>query len=295
MRESLSSLARAGQRLALTLLAAFVGVACAQAVAQAPTALVDHPIAIFSQAVVQSAARLPQTVLSPTPAPPPVQQAILIDTPLPGTLVGSPVVITGRTARLPKNSLLDYRFTDSTGQQLGAGQLHVDGARGQPGSFVASLTFTLPRDGGAVRIALIDRGDAAGQPATSALDMVVDAQYQSITIDTPPPGTAVGSPLVLTGWTARTPYGGSLNYRIVNGKGQQIGAGAFPVSGAPGYPRAYTGELFFDLPINGDPIRVDLYDWNASSGTTEASQSINLVVLPVPQQIFFDTPPSGTT
>jgi hypothetical protein len=204
------------------------------------------------------------------------------------------VVITGRTARLPKNSLLDYRFTDSTGQRLGAGQLRVDGAPGQPGSFTASLAFTLPRDGGPVRFELFDSGDAAGPPANAALDMVVDAQYQSIAIDTPPPGTVVGSPMVLTGRTTRSPYGGNLNYRVINSAGQQIGAGAFPVGGAEGYPRAYNAELFFDHPINGDALRVELYDWNAASGATEASATINLEALPIPQQIFLDTPPPGT-
>ena len=291
MREPNLSSTRAGRWLALAFLTALVAVACVQAA----TALVGQPTAAFGQTAAQAPERLLQAAPSPTPAPPPAPQEIFIDTPAPGTLVGSPVVITGRTARLPKNSLLDYRFTDSAGQQLGAGQLRVDGARGQPGRFAASLAFSLPRDGGSVRIELIDRGDAAGQPVNFALDMVVDAQYQSIAIDTPPPGTVVGSPLVLTGRTARSPYGGNLNYRIINSAGQQIGAGAFPVGGAPGYPRAYNAELLFDLPINGDSIRVELYDWNANSGATEASQSINLVVLPIPQQIILDTPPPGTT
>jgi hypothetical protein len=199
--------------------------------------------AAFGQPATQATARLPQ--VAPTPLSAPAPQEIFIDAPSAGTLVGSPVVITGRTARLPKNGLLSYRFTNSAGQQLGAGQLRVDGAPGQ-------------------------------------------------LIDTPSPGTAVGSPMVLTGWTARSPYGGNLNYRVINNAGQQIGAGAFPVGGAPGYPRGYNAELFFDLPINGDTIRVELYDWNASSGTTEASQSIYLMVLPTAQQIFLDSPPPGT-
>jgi hypothetical protein len=262
------------------------------------TALVDQPTAEFGQAAAQATARPTVTAPSPTANPtaiaPLTPQAIFIDTPTSWTLVGSPVVITGRTARLPKNSLLDYRFTDSAGQQLGAGQLRVDGALSQPGSFTASLAFTLPRDGGPVRIELIDRGDAAGAQVNAGLDMVVDAQYQSIAIDTPPAGTVVGSPVVLTGRTARSPYGGNLNYRVINSAGQQIGAGAFPVGGAQGYPRGYNAELFFDQPINGDSIRVELYDWNAASGVSEASQQINLQVLPIPQQIFLDTPPPGT-
>ena len=34
---------------------------------------------------------------------------------------------------------------------------------------------------------------------------------QSLAIDTPPPGTLVGSPVVLTGRMARTPFSGQLN------------------------------------------------------------------------------------
>jgi hypothetical protein len=298
MRGLLLSVAHASRWLALMLLTALVVVACAQAAGPVATALVEPPTAEFGQAAAQATAQPTQIAPSPTPNPSPVApltpQELFIDTPSSWTLVGSPVVITGHTARLPKNSLLDYRFTDSAGQQLGAGQLRVDGAPGQPGSFNASLAFTLPRDGGAVRFELFDRGDAAGPPATAARDMVVDAQYQSIAIDTPPPGTVVGSPMVLTGRTARSPYGGNLNYRVINSAGQQIGAGAFPVGGAPGYPRGYNAELFFDYPFNGDSITVELYDWNAASGQSEASYQINLQVLPVPQQIFLETPPPGT-
>ena len=294
MRDLLLSLAYASRWPALMLLAALVVAACAQAAAPVATVLTDQPTAVFGQAGAQATARPAQVAASPTPAPPLTPQQIFIDTPAMSTLVGSPVVITGRTARQPVNGLLDYRFMDSAGQQLGTGQLRVDGAPGQPGSFTASLAFTLPRDGGPVRFELSERGDPAGQAVSAALDMLVDAQYQSVAIDTPPSGTVVGSPLVLTGRTTRAPYGGNLNYRVTNSAGQQIGAGAFPVGGAQGYPRAYNAELFFDLPIDGDTIRVELYDWNAASNTNDASQSIDLVVLPIPQQILLDTPPPGT-
>jgi hypothetical protein len=295
MRESLLSVAYASRWFALVLLTAVIVVACAQAAAPAATAQVEQPTAVFGQAGAQATARPTVIAPSPTPRAALTPQEIFIDSPPPGMLVGSPVVVIGRTARLPKNNLLEYRFTDGAGQRLGSGQLRVDGAPGQPGSFNASLTFTLPRDGGPVRLGIFDSGDAAGPPANAALDMVVDAQYQSIAIDTPPAGTIVGSPMVLTGRTARSPYGGSLNYRVINSARQQIGAGTFPVSGAAGYPRDYNANLFFDLPINGDSISVELYDWNAASGAAEASSSINLQVLPIPQQIFLDTPPPGTS
>jgi Immunoglobulin-like domain of bacterial spore germination len=294
MCELFLSVRRAGWWLALGLLAALV-VACAQAATPTATALVNQSTVVFGQAGVQAATRQPQAIPSSTAAPSPTSQtplAITIDTPAPGTLVGSPVVITGRTARLPKNSVLEYSFTNNAGQQLSTGAFPVAGAPGQPSSFNATLNFNLPRDGGAIHLTLFERDAANG--LTAGLDMVVDAQYQSIAIDTPPPSTVVGSPLVLTGRTSRSPSSGSLNYRVVNSAGQQIGAGNFPIGGAPGYPRGYNAELFFDLPINGDSVRVELYDWNATSGTTEASQSIDLVVLPIPQQIIFDTPSPGT-
>ena len=129
-----------------------------------------------------------------------------IETPAPGTLVGSPAVITGRTSRLPKNSALSYRVLVSAGRQLGANTFLVSGGPGQPGSFNVSATFGLPRDGGAIRVELFEPGPAPGTPlASSAIDLAVDAQYQAITIETPPPGTVVCSPLVLTGQTARSP------------------------------------------------------------------------------------------
>jgi hypothetical protein len=296
MRKPFPSLMWASRRLALALLTALIVVACAQAAAPVATTPVDQPTAVFGHAAAQAETRQPQMAPSPTPAssptaPPPL--AIVIDTPAQGTLVGSPVVITGRTARLPKNSVLEYNFTDAGGRQLGAGAFPVAGKPGQPSSFNVSLTFNLPRDGGAVHLALFERDAAGGLSA--GLDMVVDAQYQSIIIDTPSPRTSVGSPVVLTGRTARSPSSSNLNYRVINSAGRQIGAGNFPVFGGPGYQRGYNAELFFDLPINGDSIRVELYDWNATSGASEASQSINLVVLPIAQQIFFDTPLSGTT
>ncbi len=138
-------------------------------------------------------------------APTPIPQVITIDTP-PGTPVGSPVVITGRTARWPKNGLLVYRIVNGAGQQLGAGSFPVFGTPGQAGSFNASLVFNVPWDGGPIRVDLFEQGDAAGAGAASAsIDLAVEAQYQAITIDTPPPGTIVGSPMVITGRTARAP------------------------------------------------------------------------------------------
>jgi hypothetical protein len=232
---------------------------------------------------------IPPTPIPPTPLSP---QTITIDTPGWGTPVGSPVVITGHTARLPRNGMLNYRFTDSAGQQLGAGQFPVSGTPGQPASFNATLNFNLPNAGGPVTIELSERADAYGQGgAMEVRGMVVESQYQDIFIDTPSASTIVGSPLVLTGRTMRAPAQGVLSYRVLNSAGQQIGDGDFPVSGDPGAQRYFNADLYFNLPIDGDTITVELNDWNAN-GASEAYEPLSLVVLPIPQEIIFESPPA---
>jgi len=301
-------LARAGWRLALAIVIALVVAGCGPG----NTATTDSSVAVqnaantavptsqqpTNSATWQPVRPTPTLTITPVPlapAPTPVPQVITIETPTVGTSVGSPMVITGHTTRLPKNSMLNYRVVDGAGQQLGGASFPVSGAPGQPGVFNASLTFNLPWDGGPVRVEIFELGDAAGAVAASnAIDVVVEAQHQGITIDTPPAGTVVGSPMVLTGQALRAPHGDNLNYRVLNSAGQQIGAGTFPASGVPGAARRFNAELFFDLPINGDAIRVELYDWNADNGTADASAVLGLTVAPVPQQIIIDTPPAGT-
>jgi hypothetical protein len=229
--------------------------------------------------------RVPPTAI-PASATPVSPQQIVIDTPPPGTPIGSPVVITGHTARLPRNGQLGYRFTDSAGRQLATGEFPVGGTPGQPASFKAELNFDLPRDGGPVTIELFERADASGAGGASAvLGTVVEAQYQDIFIDTPSAGRVVGSPMVVTGRTMREPEQGLLGYRVLNSARQQIGDGTFPVNGAPGTQRYFNADLYFDLPIDGDTITVELYDSN------QASEQLSVVVQPIPQEIIFDWPP----
>lgn len=216
-------------------------------------------------------------------------QAIILDSPPRLTLVGSPMVITGRTARLPQNQQLNYRILERDGTLLGEGVFPVNGEAGQPGSFSAELSFRLPQDGGIIRAEIFERSNVpAAVAAVQTLELAVDAQYQSISIDTPAPGTQVGSPVVLTGRTARGTADGTLGYRVFNSAERQIGAGSIPVSGPNGLPRSFVGEVFFDLPRNGDTIRVELFDQEY------ATSSISLFVAPLAQHVMIDTPPAGT-
>ncbi|HET9223158.1 MAG TPA: Gmad2 immunoglobulin-like domain-containing protein, partial [Roseiflexaceae bacterium] len=228
-------------------------------------------------------------------APP---QQITIDTPPPGTFVGSPVVLTGRLARLPFDSNLKYRILDSQGRQLGAGLIPVSGAPGQPTSFNASLTFDTPLTGGAIRAELADQRAADGfVAARAAIDLQVAPAQQAIFIDTPPPGTLVGSPVVITGRTVVYPLDGNLAYQIFSANGIQLGVGAFNVVGAPGQSTTFNAQLFFNLPAGGGPIQVNLYDQNGATGAIVASAVISLQVAPPQpnqQVITIETPPAGT-
>jgi hypothetical protein len=228
-------------------------------------------------------------------APP---QAITITSPSPGTQVGSPVVLTGQLARLPFQSSLSYRVVTPAGQQLGAGTIPVDGAPGQPTSFIAEVRFAMPPAGGPIRAELTDQNGQGGVVAASAaIDLQVAPQPQAISIDTPAPGQQVGSPVVLTGRTVQYPAQGKLIYQISDANGNQIGRGAFNVNGNPGQSSSFNASLLFNLPPNGGPIRVDLLDQNAQNGVVIASSSIDLTVAPpqpVQQIITIETPPNGT-
>lgn len=231
------------------------------------------------------------TTTAPTTTP---TQAIVIDTPPPGTQIGSPVVLTGRTALFPTQGTLNYRVSDAAGTQLGQGSFQMNGSPGQPGTFTASLNFTLPPNGGPVRVELFEQNTATGAVTARAVIDLAVAPPQAIAIDTPAPGTQVGSPVVLTGRAARYPFQGNLAYKVFDSTGRQIGDGYFPVSGGPGQPSSYNASLVFTPPPDGGQIRVDILDQDAVTNTIAASSSINLQVAPQPQAILIDSPPPGT-
>lgn len=157
----------------------------------------------------------------PTAAPTAIPQAITINTPPPGTLVGSPVVLTGRAAVVPTSGKFGYRINNSAGQQIGGGELVVAGNAGQPGSFSASLDFAPPTQGGDIQAQIFDR-DAAGNPtATAALAMFI-APPQAINFTSPPAGTFVGSPVVVTGNLAWLPNQSNLAYTFSIARASQL-------------------------------------------------------------------------
>jgi hypothetical protein len=88
----------------------------------------------------------------------------------------------------------------------------------------------------------------------------------------------VGSPVVVTGRTTRYPFKGNLSYRVRDELGRQIGVGSFPVSGAVGQPSTFVASLTFQLPPNGGPIRVEIFDVDPGSGAIVAIEAVDLEV-----------------
>lgn len=226
--------------------------------------------------------------------PTPAGQQITIDTPPPDTLVGSPVVITGRTARRPAGDTLNYFLRDAGGAVLGSGTFPVSTAADGSGTFNASLTFNLPPNGGAISLEIFEPGAAGGPVAASATLQLQVAPPQTILIDTPPPGTVVGSPVVITGRTARFPFQGSLAYRVLDAGNRELGSGTFPVQGAQGAPSSFTASLTFNLPPGGGRITVEIVDQNAADGQIAAAARIDLSVAAQEQAIIIETPPANT-
>lgn len=225
----------------------------------------------------------------PTGAP----QRVTIDSPPENTLVGSPVTVAGRAARYPAGGVLSYRFRDEGGQLLGSGDLPVGGVFSGPASFNASLSFTLPPQGGPVRLEIFERSAAGRELGLAARGLYV-ARPQAIRITTPAPESVVGSPVTVEGELGRLPSGARLGYTILASDGRQIGQGSFAVPGEPGRPALFRAALPFEASPEGDRIQVQLVDQDQASGSVIAQASVTLGVAPKPQQILVDSPAADT-
>lgn len=246
-------------------------------------------LSIAAPATPESPAGEPSPTALPPP-PPTAQQQILIDSPPPRTIVGSPLTVAGRTVQAPAGNTLSYVMRDAIGAVLGQGSFPVPTTSTGTGVFNASLTFNLPPNGGNIALEIFEPG-AGGAPlaASARLDLVV-APPQAILIDSPPPGTQVGSPMTITGRTARFPFQGNLGYRVLDASGRQLGLGTFAVTGAPGGPTSFSAALNFSLPPAGGRIVVELVDQNAENNQVAASARLELNIAPQQQAIIIESP-----
>ncbi len=89
-------------------------------------------------------------------------QQITITAPVSGTVVSSPITLTGRTAVAPYQNQLDYRVTDAAGTELGKGSFATKSGTGLGATFAAPLVFTPPTAGGPVSVTLFDLNETTG-------------------------------------------------------------------------------------------------------------------------------------
>lgn len=89
-------------------------------------------------------------------------QTIIITSPLPGTFVGSPMTVTGRTTVFPFEANLNYRVTDAASKEIGSGFITVSGEMGQPSTFNAPVIFAPPATAQEITLAIFEIDAATG-------------------------------------------------------------------------------------------------------------------------------------
>lgn len=104
----------------------------------------------------------PTADIGPTAAPTPVPNEIVIEFPLPGATVSSPVEVRGRVKMSPFESTLLGRVLDAQGNLLGQGPIQVAAEMGQPGPFSGQIPFHTEAEGpGRVEVLEISPKDGA--------------------------------------------------------------------------------------------------------------------------------------
>ncbi|GAB4450995.1 MAG: hypothetical protein OHK0015_56180 [Chloroflexi bacterium OHK40] len=232
--------------------------------------------------------------VAPAAAQAPAGQQITIETPSPGTQVGSPATITGRVARLSANAALRYVVLASDGRVLGSGSFFIPGNPGEPSFFIAQVTFAEPLEGDSLTLQLLEVDVSGAVVSLADLPLVAAPVPQRISFETPAPGTRVGNPVTITGRTVRFPLSGGLGYAIYNSAGVQVGGGFFPVSGSPQEGSRFVASLAFAYPELGRPLRIDLYDQDPFTLAFLATATLELSTVALRQQITIEMPPLGT-
>lgn len=117
----------------------------------------------------------------PAPVQPVPTQTITFTSPAPGTWVGTPFIITGRTSKFPFEGSLVYRVTDAAGAEIGAGHFQVDTLCCDPATFKAAIYFTPPPAGGDITLEVYEIDAATGGKAGSSTLALRVAPQASLT------------------------------------------------------------------------------------------------------------------
>ena len=116
-------------------------------------------------------------------------------------------------------------------------------------------------------------GDCAAHTARNS------ALGRAITIESPPRGVMVYSPVAVRGRVTVTPLANTLVYVVYDSHEEVVGTGPIEVHGTPGQPGDFTASVTFDIDRRG-PGRIDIVDRNAAGSTSFSSASVEVVLVP---------------
>ncbi|HYN89145.1 MAG TPA: Gmad2 immunoglobulin-like domain-containing protein, partial [Ardenticatenaceae bacterium] len=107
----------------------------------------------------------------PVPTPTPAEQSIVLEAPLPGATVTSPVQVRGHVAITPFEANLVGWVFDGAGNRVGEAPITVAGELGAAGTFVGEIPFASPA-GGPGRVELVEISPMDGSVvARAAVDV----------------------------------------------------------------------------------------------------------------------------
>ena len=215
------------------------------------------------------------------------QQALVIESPLPGETVASGVEIRGATSTYPSAETLAYTVYDARGGVIGMGNLPVSGYADQPGTFASPIEFFAGADGPG-RIEIVDTHPADGSAlARTAVPVILQAApltdgrtsrepTPELVLEAPLSGATVGATVQLHGRISALPFEKNLTYRIYNQAGTVIAQSWILVDGDYGGPGTFTRSI--DIPATTAPghLRIEVRDESVVDGALIGSTSVEV-------------------
>lgn len=136
---------------------------------------------------------------APTPVPTPADKTIVVNEPVAGTAVNSPLTVRGETNFWPFEANLTAQIKDAAGNVLGIGPITVQAPDiGQGGPFEGQLTFTPPAQ---AQTGTLELFEASAKDGSIVVQNIVQIQLPGaantggLRLDSPADGTAVTLPL----------------------------------------------------------------------------------------------------
>ncbi len=177
-----------------------------------------------------------------TPEPP-----LMVDWPLSGAAVGSPLTLRGRIAATPQEGRLVARLYDAQGSLLSQSVVTVTGAAGSAGTFAGGIEFAAPAMPGAGRLEVMDvSADGSQVRAVAQVEVLLGQTAGTAAVEVPAPGVKVTLPLHVLANVGQP--GQAVKVSLVWQDGTQLSAEAVPLAKA-----------------DGQGVVITSLDWNSES------------------------------